>query len=800
MKRALQTTILPACFAFSFLFSLPAYSDSLIGSWEGSYECSNTLSPIALEVVDEFNARLDFYESADDKTVKASQWVEIWHRDKEFLLIGSEWIVKPNGWALSTLKMTQQDEQSLEGTYEHRSCGAATFKKSTSLAAKRDAEIKAQQLIPDESFNLIANYTCSGRVTGSYWQITKNDDQSYQLNVTSRDHTSAHSAKLYSIDTRKSGAGLQGMESRGSFGVQLEFLEGSDSPSGYWTTRSGLKDENCEEIQFQVANAPTEYWDSFFEAVKNPEPGIDDVEAVTAQYRTLPDTQSLSVADPKSYQSERNRLWKEFTENYIKALPDKINALALGTPDERKEARVQIARMENPGFRMNVDIPTMYSSALFANDVPIEPLYFTDEKAACERASAHTAYNSQLGIETFVGFSGYDWTDTSGEEFISFLEACSSKNELDSAVASTAIKTIQQNMPRIMKKAEAARTLREAATEAASKPRSLTTLVETKGYSLLPQGIYGIDEATINRLYTSSLIPLREEAMVNAENELNTLFEQADSSTSGEITYNSCINSLGNPYGLRPEYLAPLYDICDDKGKQHLIGYLENETTRFDQIEIDEKNVHDFVNARPSRRLEGFVSATGLDSEYKKFNSSVAQLIVRANDSYLSILDGYFDENSEEADEKLRNGCSKYPFNQRVSATCSTLTEQAKQRRADQRCDHAIEVSQLSKKLSDDNVLYGDGVEQRNISFRDLICQASQKGVNLMIAKEAKTLELHGMDAKSNQKLFDASMVRAENDSKSWTVDSIGGAVANTKFGNVNQGQLVQCLVSRWGC
>ena len=800
MRRTIKKIIRLECLFFLAFLSPAVFANTLTGSWEGTYECSNRVSPFALEIVDEFNARVDFYVSADDKTVKASQWSELWHRDKEFLVIGSEWIIKPSGWALSTIKLSQVDDDTLEGSYEHRGCGAVNFERSANLEAKKEAEKLAQQQVPNEDFNLVAHYTCSGKASGSYWQITSNDDESYQVDVSARDHINASRVTLYSIQARKLGAGLQGFVSNGSFGIQLEFKEGTTAPTGYFTERSGAKNEKCEDIIFQTADAPEQYWQNYFEAAKNTEPTIDEVEALTALYRTLPSTNTLTVADANSYRSNRDTLWRDFTTHYVEQLPTHIGALAFDTADAKAQSRIQLTRMENPGFRMKTNIPALYVNNLFKNNLPIEPLYFADEQSACERTNTAAIPNSMIGLETFVGLPGYDWNETTGETFIGYLKACSAKNLVDAEVTNKAIQSIQRLMPQIMRQAQSGQELKNEASEMATRPRNLETLVATKGYSLRPYAYSRIDETTINRFFNSPLEPVKNEAIDNAAVEVDAFFNPADLSNPGATAYDLCIKSLGVHYNGYPDYLAPLHERCVDNAKQQLAGYLEHETARIESVEFNETNILNYIGARPSNKFQRFAQLTELTNENDKFSEAITQMGLRADEAYATMLESYFQENTAAADAKLVESCRQRINSQSIRNTCGNLTNNLKQRVASQQCDQAVERAELSTKLSDDIVVYGDGVRQQNITFKNLICRTSARGLNLKIEKEAKTIEVKGIDLGSNQTLFDATLSRSENNPEHWLVNSLGGALANTRFGNISHTALVHCLVSNGSC
>lgn len=78
--------------------------------------------------------------------------------------------------------------------------------------------------------------------------------------------------------------------------------------------------------------------------------------------------------------------------------------------------------------------------------------------------------------------------------------------------------------------------------------------------------------------------------------------------------------------------------------------------------------------------------------------------------------------------------------------------------------------------------------------------QKLSKGINLRIKKVDKTLELEAIDSDSEKKWFEASMIHADSDPASWIVNAMGGAMANTKYGNMRHSERVKCLVTRGEC
>lgn len=744
MRIFIQAVVQLGCFLFLTLSSPFVFADSLTGSWTGSLKCGVTTYPLRLEVTDEFNARLDFIKSVDGNTITASEKVDVWNQGNDFEIIGYEWIVKPKGWSFNTLRVSLINERTLEGTHENNGCGRVSLVKSKARPTQQYTEAQAQQQIPKKEYYLTGHYTCRGKRTGSYWQFISTGDKSYKINLSTRSHSSAASVRPYNINMINSRAGLQGFASPGNFGIRLYFLKGSKTPVGFFTDNKGVRNESCQKINFQLAAPPVEYWKMFFKAAKNLTPSINDVDDVIAQYRSLPSSKFLPVSSPNSYLAERDRLWSQFTQNYMDSLPTHINALALDTQNDRVNARIQIARMEQPGFPMAVDIPAYYSNALFRNGIPNEPLYFTDMQAACDRANSSSVANSAKGVESFVGLSGSDWNETTGARFSNLLNACATRKLVDPAVVSSATQRIQTWAPHILKKNGSIR---------------------------------------------------------NAENEINALFNRIDSSKTGVDTYNRCEQSLSQIDPKNQRYLQRLSKLCLKNARTHFIGYLDQQTRQYESLVVTTENAHNYIDTRnSSSNLSKFAQLTSLSNQFAKFNGTIDRVERRAEQTYVSLLSAYYKQGTKEAYAKLNSGCKQYRSVQSISSACSSFAKQSKGGQSLQQCNQFVAQSKLSRGLSAEKVLYSDGAERQVISLRDLVCRASLEGLNLVFKKKAKTLELVGIDSKSQRKLFEASMIRNNDNSANWFVNSIGRARANTRFINLHHGQLVNCLLGTSGC
>lgn len=799
MRRLQKTVIRIGCALLFALCSPALMANTLVGIWEGTYECQNKLKPFVLEITDEFNARLDFLESADDETIKASEWMEVWHRDEEIHLIGSEWIVKPNGWVLSTLRLFKDDAQTLEGTYMHRGCGAVELKRSEARAAEKEAALKAQQLVPDNDFYLTSQYECKGKISGSYWDFTRTET-GYSINVSVRPRLSPTSLRVSSIDTRKAGAGLGGFDASGRFGVQLDYSEESEFPVGYWTNRNGVRDDTCLPILFSAAVAPEEYWDTFFESAKNPTPSIDDIDAMTERYRTLPDTKSLSVANAGSYAKERDRVWKLFTQNYAESLPAQIKAIPLESVEDRAKARIQLARMEQPGFKIKADISALYANALFQNDVPIEPIHFINEQAACDRANSYTIPNSLQGVESFVGLSGFDWTESTTPQFVKYLEGCVTKELVDPVLVATAVERFDTWGKSLKAKSDLAQKLKGAANALVSQPKSFKTFVASKGYSTPVPHARKMDADTFNRFFEHSVSPARVQAMDAAMSEIENLFEHARARESGVKLFEACKQPLGSLYGKVPEYKAQLYGHCVQKSRLHLSEFFKAQILTMESLDLNEANVHGYMKVNRDASMENLVSLTELQNEYAQYTAQRKALSSRALETYLTSHETLYEKNTEQADLQIKQGCKQYYFNHAINSACRSMQNKIKVRHAQNLCSRAVEQADLSKKLFDNSVVYGDGVQQQEITLRDLVCETSRRGIKLKIDEKRNLLNVAGIDISSENTLFKATMAPVDGVSDGWFVDSLGGGLANTKFGDIGHSQLVQCLVSNRRC
>lgn len=323
MYRSALLSLNLLCLLLTVFFSPLTQAEEISGTQKGSYECRGKVTGITLTFVDELTAQIDVFPSAADTEPTGSFWMEVWRRDAELHLIGTDWIKKPR-WNLFNLRLGLSDPQTLTGTIEVRGCDKASLVKSEPSASTQSALAIAGEHVPNTDFQLTSLYQCKKKFSGSYWKITRVDDNRYDIDVSVRAYRTANRATSYTIEARKYGAGLQGFTQKGRFGVQLDFTADNKEPVGYWLDKNGFRDETCLAMEFQSAALPADYWREYFSLVKNNAPNIDDVVDLTSRYRTLPNEKTATEPLPTNFPAERDRLWKAFTKNYIDALPDQI--------------------------------------------------------------------------------------------------------------------------------------------------------------------------------------------------------------------------------------------------------------------------------------------------------------------------------------------------------------------------------------------------------------------------------------------------------------------------------------------
>jgi len=704
--------------------------------------------------------------------------------------MGSDWIVKPARWKLFDIRLSREASNKLEGAVVSKGCDNASFEKTVESDSVTAELQRVKSFVPDKEFHLIAQYGCKKNFT-SYIRVVPKDGGVYTLEITERQVRTSNVGKFYTVSARKIGSSLHGFDTKGKFGIQLNFTSKTDSPSGYWLTGNGYKNEQCSELLFNIVSAPENYWLEYFSLAKKPVPTVDDVEELIA---------TLAEKNVKTYPKERDRFWKVMVENFIKAIPDQISSLPVDSPEARIHARAFIARIENLGFDTKTNFASHYSNRLFDQGVPVEPIHIVDQQTACQRANGRAVTNSWAGVEAFVGLSYLDWTAGYSEKFVTFLQNCADNNEVDSALLSKAIQTLQRWIPKIEKAADARRKIDEHIAKLTTEPKTLATLVNTKGYALNVRGLPKIREATMYRLYESKVLPVRKEAMSHARKELDALFAGIQASWYLTEVLNQCYSASGVVRGEPPAYLKSLWAHCLSKAGELLEELLLAESKTLDTIELDENNVGQYLRVGRYTDLEKLAAQTNLTEQLKTQIQKRISISSEASRYYLSMLDKSFEENSEEGDLRVINGCNRHRRIQSVDIACNSIMTELNQRQMQRHCDNALDQSGLDQSFSEELLSYGDGVQQRDMSLRQFICAASRNGVEFRVGEKLNSLEFSAIDRSSNRTLFNALMTRPTAESESWIVSSMYGALPNTLYGEMAPGRLVNCLLTRYAC
>lgn len=781
------------------VFSAPqVFAQDLSGTWEASYECGNKQFSATLEFIDNFNARIDVSSKATESAPAGSQWVEIWHRDGELYLIGTEWIVKPRGFSLLSLKIRPEGSESFKGNVLNRGCKDITFAKPE--ITEEDKNISADQALlslPKTDFYLTGSYECSGKWKGSFWSFSKNDDNRFSVELTTRSFKVGSGFQTYKLEGQKFENGLRVVEARGSFGAQLDFSSGSENPMVYFTDRNGGNLVGCVEFTTRSVVSPEAYWDEYFSLAKNESPQIEDAVELLYRYRSLP---VIAGADQNQIKRQRDQEWKAFQENYSEFMPAAIASLPVETLEDRDAARKRIALMESPGFKVDADFPELYAERLHMSQIPVEPIFFNNEKNACERANTVSVDRSQAGVERFIGLSGYDWNAESMEEFTAMLEACVANNEVDSNVVASAVKMINLFLATILRKSDVGKNIDNMVTEFSEKPKTLETLIATDGYTLPVRTTNKMNSNRFNRLFEPRLALLREETSSLVVGEIDRLVQDSEKTGSMANRANDCNRLIKAKQRDEREIFVKLVAQCTEGRSQSLKTYLNARTEKDGSIQINELNAESFLVVQEDRELNAMAREFELEAELDLYYRKLRDQSAEARDIYVSELTKLLGEETEASDNQFIDACKKHSRVSAVGVLCTGANEQVSKRSKIRRCEAPVSNSKLSETLLNNLVLFGDGVKQNEVPLRDFVCDVFQDGVDLVFEESSNELLFNGFDRSSKSKLFNAAMVRVEEKSDVWIVDSLGGTVPNTRFGNINESQLIHCLITVYGC
>jgi len=532
-------------------------------------------------------------------------------------------------------------------------------------------------------------------------------------------------------------------------------------------------------------------------------PATDDVNSAKAVYRTLPSTNTLRELDRDSFAKKKDKLWAGFQTRYSEASAEHVRTLPVDTEINRKIAREKIAQMQLPGFKYTTNFPALYTQHLVDNNVSIEPINFFSQEEVCERAPNIFRFaNNSNGIQNFVGLSGYDWNQDSPEKFTETLRACAEEESVDAKTVKVAIDRINKWSPKILKQSKLAQAVKDAASEMVNKPKTLETLLNTRGYTLQNINVRNMNISVLNRLFNTPVAPAREEAIENSLQQIEELFSDTDTTEKLSAKFNQCTRPLGRINDNSPDYLKTLNHTCHELASTAFSNLIGDMSEKLDTVTIDDSNYQNYLLPQRNRELESIAHATDLKSTLTNFDEKRLQMAKNAALHYSYILTERFKENTEAADQEVLSGCETYRDDRNLTFLCSSLSRQIVSRGQIRRCDNVIDRLKPDTTLTDDVVVYGDGITQRQVGVRNLLCSSASNGVDLHTQLKSDGIHIKALDQSSSRTIFQSVMTTQNKDDNptSWTVSSLSNTTENTLYGKINSGQLIQCLLVPSSC
>lgn len=779
-----------------------AFSAELSGIWSGNYSCSKQGRVATLTFINEETARFDFKPGKDAKPFPAGAYtMEIWRKGDELLLKGVEWIQKSSNTAMVSLRVTIDGNQ-LTGIVDHKNCGEIILEPfdATKTESARHTALPEAIVFPA---HISGTYECKNQSKrGSYWKLTKTPTGDLDLSLTTRDTRFPERANQFEMRLNYSEGRYLGMESNGSWGVQLTYDLSQDLPTIEFLGRNGKTDTiNCSIPEIQLAEAPKSYWDKFISKAGKEDIDIDTALLASYYYQTLPHESMLPALETEAYKSQRATLWRALPANYAASMPDKIRTLPVGTLDERKQARAVFQTMEYPGFQHKLNVSSLYYKHLLDNNKNPESLYFTETEVACERIrTVSNVQNSVAGLEIFVGLPASQWSDQTIESVINTAKGCAQSDTTLKKSSEKVIKTITNQIPNFRVAIERVNWVKESKKTFLEKPRTLATLLTTNNYQLSSQELRsnGISNEMYQREFLSGMKDASAEAMNSSKKELDALFmDDKFREMPVEQQLSLCTANLNNPSGQIPEWLFELYEICRTKSRAVLSEQIDQLREGVDEqlagLE-SEGDIIEFVQSEPDNSLQRLAYSLEIGNEFNDY------LLALDESKKLSIVDlensvkEEFERNNQDSDAKIKTLCEDRSIFKFISNTCREVYPVITNRQKESQCALLVSSLDIPKNIINDILLYGNTLDTQEIQISNFSCELGLKGINVSISENGKVV---GVEPKYGREIFstELKLVNGNSESKYWEFNEISVNINDPRLTDLPDGLIVECLL-----
>lgn len=776
-------------------------AQDLSGVWTGSYECSSQQRRATLTFVDANTAQFDFSpgENARDFS-PGSYLMDIWRKEDDFLLTGSEWLEQPQGFSMVDLRLTLADG-GLSGVVDFENCGEIRLTKSEA----QESPVKAAATLSDSAqfpVYLVGEYHCPQESFGSYLKLDKSPNGDLVAEMTRREYTQAQSSRFYRFVLTAGDRNYSGQESSGTFGgMSLQFADEGEPPELQWLDRRGQIANTCTNPALASAVEPTEYWQQFIDMAGEKNPDIDAVKQAVFQYRTLPVSDFLNVAEQRQFVATRDKRWTELQDAYSKSMPKLLQELAVSNNRERQVAREAVREMSNPGFRHKLDLAQLYTDHLLKNKVAAESLYFSDRDVACERVRDNGRFSSDItNIAWFVGLPASEFDKETIDELVDQIEQCAEADAETAKVAQVALESIDKQVPALIEANGQVVWLKKQADDMLAKPKNLRTLISTDGYvikdTILRQR--RIKDSLYQNYFIAAVQSGRMEAIDKTKAQLSGFFsDEPVDITELRKSFIKCQGQLVDLSDNSPQFLKSLNEVCIDETQSRLSASLADLQDGIGNELTDEEDILELLATGEPNSLIVVANSVGLLSEARDYQRDLLSYKrAAANTLQEKLLEDF---RNASGDREVPAVCRDYRIGRYIDEACRTMTREQAIDQEEQRCDAIVQALDIPDTYLNDFLIYGDFVSSKEMRIRELVCELQDQGVDLRISEEAS---VKGSDRKYGREIFSSAITLVKDDGEGsyWELNNMELKIDNPRLADKTPGRVLECLVSRFGC